>query len=252
MTQNLALNLGSEWPDASLSDYDVANTTYKPVPTLDEVTSENIDASNTATRSWSFGEYVLKDPLASDSCTSSQNNLEGCPEQVVEVSGKNVASDENFYAINGETVVGDEYDAHYMIGNFYQWNTATAGTGGTIKSGEASGSICPKGWKLPTSTTTGDFQRLVTAGGIGNNVTKLVSAPYYFTKSGVIWQSSLLFGGVGYAGRYWSSMAADADEALYAYLLYFFGDEVISPSDSGASSSVPSRRIGISIRCIAR
>ncbi len=37
-------------------------------------------------------------------------------------------------------------NAHYALGNYYQWNTATAGTGGTITEGQATGSICPSGW----------------------------------------------------------------------------------------------------------
>lgn len=53
---------------------------------------------------------------------------------------------------------GGEYDAHYLLGNYYQWNAATAGSGGEIVSGGAEGnitpnnakdSICPKGWELP-------------------------------------------------------------------------------------------------------
>ena len=60
-------------------------------------------------------------------------------------------------AVNKNT---SEYDAHYLIGNFYQWNAAVAGTGGadvastgaekdTSKLAYANDSICPKGWKLP-------------------------------------------------------------------------------------------------------
>ena len=60
-------------------------------------------------------------------------------------------------AVNKNT---SEYDAHYLIGNFYQWNAAVAGTGGAdvastgaekdaSKLAYANDSICPKGWKLP-------------------------------------------------------------------------------------------------------
>ena len=52
------------------------------------------------------------------------------------------------------------YDAHYLIGNYYQWNTTTAGSGAGLMSPEsaktdyatlvnATDSICPKGWQLP-------------------------------------------------------------------------------------------------------
>ncbi len=82
---------------------------------------------------------------------------------------------------------GNTYDAHYLIGNYYQWNAAVAGTGGAdvvSPSGaatdpsllvDAKDSICPKGWKLPTAgrnTSTGfpfdredSFYRLLLAYG---------------------------------------------------------------------------------------
>ena len=82
---------------------------------------------------------------------------------------------------------GNTYDAHYLIGNYYQWNAAVAGTGGAdvvSPSGaatdpsllvDAEDSICPRGWKLPTAgrnTSTGfpfdredSFYRLLLAYG---------------------------------------------------------------------------------------
>ena len=53
----------------------------------------------------------------------------------------------------------------------YNWNTATAGTGSSVTTYgiNASGSICPKGWKLPSGGVSGsDFEKLVNAYG-GNN-----------------------------------------------------------------------------------
>ena len=239
MTQNLDLDLGDEWPDASLSDYEVAGTTYKPVPTFDEVTSENIDTSSTATRSWSLGDVRLVDPLEVRQCASKLNDATGCPEWLATYTTPITA--------NGEE------DAHYILGNFYQWNTATAGTGGIMTTGQASGSICPRGWRLPTSSPTGELQGLVNAGGIGNDATKISSAPYYFVKGGAVWQNAeQLFAGAGYTGRYWSSTPADASDAVYAYLLYFSGSNLVAPFDSGVQSSVPSKRLGLSIRCMAR
>ncbi len=58
------------------------------------------------------------------------------------------------------------YDAHYLIGNYYQWNTTTAGSGAGLMSPEsaktdsatlvnATDSICPKGWQLPVSGSNG-------------------------------------------------------------------------------------------------
>ena len=51
------------------------------------------------------------------------------------------------------------YNNDTAYGAYYNWYTATAGTGTEeVVSGEASGSICPKGWRLPTNT--GDYQAL--------------------------------------------------------------------------------------------
>jgi len=80
------------------------------------------------------------------------------------IEGVPVAVKCNVYDANNkcDPAAGGEYDAHYLLGNYYQYNTSTAGTGGeNISSGEngdsnakpwnAPESICPKGWKLPKS-----------------------------------------------------------------------------------------------------
>ena len=61
------------------------------------------------------------------------------------------------------TVDNGVYDAHFLAGNYYQWNTATAGTGATTTSMmNASGSICPRGRQLPVGGSLGEFQALLT------------------------------------------------------------------------------------------
>lgn len=91
-------------------------------------------------------------------------------------------------SINKET---KEYDAHYLIGNYYQWNAATADSGKDLvstgaeqdpnKLKDAPDSICPKGWSLPTTgrnTVTGipfdrknSFYRLLLAYDYPENTT---------------------------------------------------------------------------------
>ncbi len=72
-------------------------------------------------------------------------------------------------AISKAASEGNSYDAHYLIGNYYQFNAATAGSSVNASSPTSAGtdaskltdapsSICPKGWQLPKSgrnTTTG-------------------------------------------------------------------------------------------------
>ena len=62
---------------------------------------------------------------------------------------------------------GGEYDAHYLIGNYYTYAAATAGSGIGLISGyaedslkDAPDSICPKNWQLPVTgrnPTNGDL-----------------------------------------------------------------------------------------------
>ena len=64
------------------------------------------------------------------------------------------------------------YDAHYLTGNYYQWPAATAQTMEESQENENNqrieGSICPKGWVLPTSgaaynETDGSFYNVLKA-----------------------------------------------------------------------------------------
>ena len=156
------------------------------------------------------------------------------------------SSDPNFYKSNSnKTVVGNEYDAHYLVGNHYQWNAATAGTGGTLTNGQASGSICPKNWRLPTVTGANEFQGLLTAGSIGTSVAALTGDGYFFVRAGDVNQNAaLLLENAAVAGFYWSSSPGSSN--ANAYSLYFH-------DATGLESSIAfNRSSGFSIRCIAR
>ena len=85
-------------------------------------------------------------------------------------------------------------DSHYHVGNYYQWNAATAGYNGTSDSNQ---SICPKGWKLPSRS---QFQTLIDSVPVNSN---LINAPYYMLRGGRVYNSSL--SSVGSDGFYWSS-----------------------------------------------
>lgn len=74
---------------------------------------------------------------------------------------------------------------HWNVGTFYSWRTAIAGTGNASTTSDGtnvSDSICPKGWHLPSSTSSGEFQNLVTKGGI--TASNITGAPYYFLRAG--------------------------------------------------------------------
>ncbi len=167
-------------------------------------------------------------------------------------------------------------DTH-KYGAYYTWYTATAGTGGSsVTSGDVNGSICPKGWKLPTSnkaiTVDGSFNKLTidpltgkpyatnddanykanawktnqtdtTLGnsfGITTATNGAVFSAGFFPAAGRVYDGSL--NGVGTAGLYWSSTAYDS---AFAYYLNFYSSSV------NPSSYSLYRYLGNSVRCVA-
>lgn len=232
MTQNLDLDLSTTRALTS-EDSDVAADWVPDFSTSTEVTAETILADNLGQRSWSLGDYRLVDPTVSNDCGYSKNDASQCPEQ--------------FTAYSTPTTANRDEQAHYILGNHYQWNAATAGTGGTITSGQAEGSICPKGWGLPTSNSSvsGSFGGLINAGLIGTDVVKLTSSPYYFVRGGDVHQSTdgRYFGAGDYL-YYWSSTSDSVD--INAYNLYASGVDLIG------SSNAEYRQFGFSVRCIVR
>ena len=149
-------------------------------------------------------------------------------------------------AITCTSVSNGGENCHYHIGNYYQWNAATAGQGGTITNKDATSSICPKGWRLPTSniyTENYSFGKLTNAYGITNNSksdTALLSSPLFFVRGGYIDADGLYFKGSG--GRYWSSTAYS--DTSYAYLLNF-GISGVTPNTGYY------RFDGYNVRCVA-
>lgn len=251
MTQNLDLNIAATGLSAASSDLSGdwhAGSTYPPSNSETSITASTVGTNATATRSWDFGQYILNNPTAASDCGSRKTDLSTCTTQVTAVGGRSASSDPDFYKNNGnKTFTATEYDAHYLVGNYYQWSTATAGTGGAITTGQASGSICPKGWKLPigNSTGSGSFSRLVSSGNIGNDVTKITAPPYYFARSGNIDQNaSSLLAYVGNGGNYWTSTPYST--ATNAYNMN------IATATSLVLNDSASRYFGLSVRCVAR
>ncbi len=151
---------------------------------------------------------------------------------------------------------GKGYQSTY--GYYYSWCAATGGTCKDISTDEdsASGSICPKGWKLPKGSTdaTNDFAIM---GDITSNIAKDIN--YWSSAKNISFSGNTLTvngstwiaaGAVstdgltnsGSHGSYWSSTAASS---TLAYNLTFF-------SGSFYPAYASARRDGRIIRCIAR
>ena len=126
-------------------------------------------------------------------------------------------------------------------GGFYTWAAATAGTGNATISTDgqnAPASICPKGWRLPTGGSTGEFRTLYNN---YNSADAMIHGPAKFTLSGFK-HPIMLMGGIGQYGDYWSSTAGSD---IGAYFMMLSANNTVSPD--GAIN----RYIGYSVRCIA-
>ena len=128
-------------------------------------------------------------------------------------------------------------------GVYYNWYTATAGTGTySVTSGEAAGSICPKGWILPPISGERSYYNLLfTKGGLSNNAasaTAMQTTPYNFPLSGDSYGEGIY--GVGSRGYFWSSTAYDSQTA---YRMDFRSSNVYPDYEYFKS-------LGHSVRCV--
>ena len=144
-------------------------------------------------------------------------------------------------------------DEHQLVGNYYQWNAATAGTGALVsqKGEDATDSICPKGWQLPTLTGNTSAYNLMTKypdifsglaledGNTGTATEAATQDPLFFGYTGFVSRGAMY--GVGQLSIYWLSTLYSED---YAYV---FG---VAPGMATASGWL-GRGYGLSIRCLA-
>ena len=126
------------------------------------------------------------------------------------------------------------------IGVYYNYCAASAGTycyaegSGT---GNASYDICPKGWRMPTGGSGGEYQALYTA--YSSNATNFKTALSTPLSGGFVNSSAYEQGSYG---RFWSSTYDDGHD--------MFGLNVsssgVGPTGSG------SRYLGYSVRCLLK
>ena len=251
MTQNLDLDLSTETA-LTLDDSDVSANWTPTMSTQTTLSSgdftDSTDGHN-GVRSFDGGMYVNNSLSSWNSC--SYWNSTSCSNwtKVEDESDgtKMVAMSEP--RDDGVIIDGNTYDAHYLAGNYYQWNAATAGTGESATSygTNATDSICPKGWRLPSrgsNTTTGnEFYELTnTAYGITSgtdSANSLRRSPLYFVPAGFVDSGSLNYAGA--SGYYWASTVA----STRVYYLSFNSGHV-EPSNNYY------RYNGQSVRCLAR
>ncbi|MBR3365614.1 InlB B-repeat-containing protein, partial [Candidatus Saccharibacteria bacterium] len=168
----------------------------------------------------------------------------------------------NVWCSTEDATCNDKNQVYYnsaepQNGAYYNWYTATAGTGTfALTSGNATSSICPKGWRLPTGGSSGDFALLDKAwGGTGTGRT---DANTYSTFTGSYTSGNNAnfdlagaiigtFNSVGTYGYSWSSSAYPSDSTRAYSTWLDIGTESVQP---GVAYHHKFR--GYPVRCIAQ
>ena len=247
MTQNLDLDL-TAGVELTPEDSDVS-ANWNPGATTFTSPSEGTD-DDALVQSWNLGEYVISDPDSYGYCSSgSTTNYPNCADRFTPVSGMTPMTE----AINeGKTpaenisVQDGQYDAHFLVGNHYSFQAATAGSAPSDE-GDAPDSICPAGWQLPRfpngSSSNADYRNLLVEYGLdsSNPDGALNTAPLYFVRSGYVYPSSHYLGNAGYYGYYRYGRAYNSSRGYHLG----FGSTGVYPTDNN------SHYFGRSVRCIA-
>lgn len=134
---------------------------------------------------------------------------------------------------------------------YYSFKAATAGTRVlSAQSGNANGSICPKGWRLPTGSSGGDFEVMINKYSLGTEqeTSKALQAEPvpHFTLSGHYYNSEFrLFNTYG---AYWSSTIYPSSSTGGGAYYFNFSSSNVYPNYTGTTVT----NHGLAIRCIAR
>ncbi len=132
---------------------------------------------------------------------------------------------------------------------YYNYMAVTAGSGGEdLAKGDASASICPRGWRLPSFD---DYNYLLDTTGIASmkkpeeKLQTVLDPPYAFVRAGGIWNGVLSF--YGQAGYCWSSMIY-IDDTVRAITLALGAPDLVA---AGVEFGANWRSDGLPVRCVA-
>ncbi len=303
MTQNLALDLSTDKTYTSADTDLPKGVTYTPTSGTNDFKfgPDNKSNSNTEEYSWNMGEAVVVTPLVSKQCSNYNTNTVGlsavfgdnlgikCASVgIADVSGEDWTADfvskMGNYSYDADTnkvttepdetgatfiaadTASKTYDAHYLIGNYYQASAATAGLVKNVSTVNANsaGSICPSGWRLPNGEAesdhapidTNDYYQLLLGLGYPKFTTQytnplddgLVSAknpfapPAYFVHTGWLQTASGYLRDVGYSTHFWSGTVVDRSN-----------DYAVNAKNANLTVTHPDvRYVGMPVRCLAR
>ena len=212
--------------------------------TMQSFTCENINTGDTINlRDTRDNEVYVVRKMKDEKCWMTENlHLGGNTAITLHPSDSDVDSDYEIPSSDITSIVYTDRKGLYVspiYGGYYNYYTATVGEGdSTVASVILEHSICPKGWRLPTGNSGGEFKALydsyndsdefldefgfILQGSIQGNLGKITD----LRKNGSFWASS---------ARYTSSADVLA-----------FSTQSVSPAIS------QDKRFGLSIRCVAR
>ena len=263
MTQNLDLDLYANGAGRELTSAD-SDVTNDWISTTGASALWTTSSSNyNIVKYYDPGNYYYSTPSIKDECSSNKVGLSACTgngwtkftENSLE--GWTATHDENFISAteyvgsDGWSICSKEAGSllgnsvhpqcsiyyygyeHYLAGSHYTYQAATA-ENAPSDSGTAEGSICPKGWRLPTNS-----QYITLANGLA--MEQVIVRPYYFVYSGWIDSNEGTLRSAGNAGIYWSATTSDRSLAFS----FVFNTRII-PSSNDV------RSFGYSVRCVAK
>ena len=235
--QQMTASVCDSVPAPSVSATNVPTTVLRDTRDTNSYTVKKLADS----RCWMTDNMKLADA----SIDSTNSNLPpGATFDVPASSEEGWCSDATEACFNKANVLDAGNIQHQEYGMYYSWNAATAGYGlySQIPIFEdVPYSICPKGWRLPSSKSSGDFQTLRNAYSSSVFGDDWRISPLNFPLSGYRGTSSIASQGV--EGSYWSSTASNNAGA--------FGVRVGSSTvDMNTESGYYIYR-GFSVRCIA-
>ena len=258
MTQNLDFDLnGSTLPlQTTTSDVTTSRGMYEHTTLSGSMYS---NSSAAGTNSFDPGLYVKSNPASlSGSCGASNiGQLTSLDDSDCQDAGWTSVANltpSSTALTSGTAISGNTYDTHYLVGNYYQFNTAAADSSRDQTNLDVSDSVCPLGWGLPSQS---GYNALLFAYGYSDSTNDgaIAGAPLYLQLSGYItyyWRLSppgyvngLI--NAGNRGRYWTAHAGSTSQATSLY----FGYLGIANSDDVQSAANADRYIGASVRCVA-
>lgn len=216
------------------------DTSYVPQTTL----TDTRDSSTYTVRKLADGNCWMTQNLAlggSSSITLTSSDSDVKDSFTLSAQPSTSFSSSNYDVINYRISSTTDSSGN-PYGAYYNWYTATAGTGKQSTTGSTFVSICPKGWTLPDSgSSSAQFNTLYTTYSSSyDNLDSVFSLVF----AGSYSYSSLFYSGTG--GNWWSN-TADISSSDYAYFLRARKDS------SDVSLDYTSNKYhGRSVRCVAR